>query len=314
MLPLGVRVKLRVSGSRARFYPTMARIYFETSAWNALNRHANRDRLIQVLSDSGDEVLASVITAGEILRTGNEDKRKALCDAMSRIHGSVRPLLDRPHELAEYAARAVLAGEETVEIRESSAAALIRSFLEDPESVKPDDRQLVSAWICSLDEDYLEVMESLKNTGPREGPKFCTPDVLEDAGFNRLFMEKVPLIGRLELTEEQLAEVAARTDIWKAYRGAFAFTVDAGIDKMPATRPGNKHPQKRPGGPDVLQATYLGTCDTFIVDDVWLRESIAGIAAATGLQRRILPSEVFFNELLSALSWHRYLLRATAHP
>jgi hypothetical protein len=39
-------------------------------------------------------------------------------------------------------------------------------------------------------------------------------------------------------------------------------------------------------------------CDTFVVDDTWLRESLTEIAAACGLERRILPANQFFAEVL----------------
>ena len=93
----------------------MARVYFETSAWNSLDRRrpAERERLIQALKETGDEIFASVITAGEILRTNAEGTRKALCDAMVGIHGEVRPLLDHPEYLARYVAEDFLRGEET---------------------------------------------------------------------------------------------------------------------------------------------------------------------------------------------------------
>lgn len=37
----------------------LGRIYFETSAWNSLDRHPKKDWLIAALRTSGAEVLAS---------------------------------------------------------------------------------------------------------------------------------------------------------------------------------------------------------------------------------------------------------------
>lgn len=278
-----------------------ARIYFETSAWNSLNRHPQRRGLIQALKNSGDEIFASVITAGEILRTGNAEKRKELCDAMIGIHGEVRPLLDHPEHLARYVAEDFLQGERTYQIRESRGAARIRSYLEDPASVSEDDRQEVDAWVLAMDEDHLAVFTDLEAVGPRLGPKFHSPQTLERDDFNQLFIDKLPQVAELGLSVERLKQLVAASDVWKAYRASVAFTMNAAIDRMPTTRPGPRgREQKRPGGPDVRQAIYLGVCDTFVVDDAWLRESLTEIAAACGLERRILPSKRFFDEVLEA--------------
>jgi predicted nucleic acid-binding protein len=205
-----------------------ARVYFETSAWNSLNRRrpAERDRLIQALRDSGDEIFASVITAGEILRTDDSEKRKALCDAMIRIHGEIRPLLDQPEHLARYVAEDFLRGERTFRLRESSGAARIRSYLEDPASVSPDDRGQVEAWVLAIDEDHLAVFRDLENVGPRLGPKFHSPETLERDDFNQLFIDKLPQVAELGLSVERLKELAAASDVWKAFSGGLLRFLD----------------------------------------------------------------------------------------
>ncbi len=119
--------------------------------------------------------------------------------------------------------------------------------------------------------------------------------------FNALFAEKVPLVTEIGLSAGDLIELCEKCDVWKAYRAMAAFTIDAAIDRMLENRPSPTHgwPQKRPGGPDIRQAVYLGVCDTFVLRDDWFEESLSVITRAAGIERQITSADLFFDTLIA---------------
>jgi hypothetical protein len=168
-----------------------------------------------------------------------------------------------------------------------------------PDAIAEEERQELEDWVRAMDEDQARVFEDLADVGPRLGPKFCSAESLEHPRLNQIFADKVPVPRELGLSGKQVAELSSASDIWKAYRAGVAFTIDAALDRMPLMRPGPRRPQKRPGGPDVRQAIYLGVCQTLVLKDDWLSESLAEIADAAGLERRIVATDEFFDETLS---------------
>jgi hypothetical protein len=85
-------------------------VYFDTSTWNHLKDHAERDELIRLIQRRKWLVLASVISVGEVLRTPDDFRRQEICSAMRTLHGD-GPLLERPFDLARTAAQSVLRGQ-----------------------------------------------------------------------------------------------------------------------------------------------------------------------------------------------------------
>lgn len=280
------------------------RIYFETSAWNRFAERRDRTAVADVLRRNEDQVLASVITVGEVLRTADPDRRRLLCEAMDALHGSIAPLLDHPDHLAGYAAETSRSGEHGVNLRQGPGATLLSRYLRSPAAVSEEERHEVENWIRAMDEDQTALFEDLARTGPRAGQEFCSAEVLSRPEFSELFAEKVPVAIERGLTGQQVRELSATSDVWKAYRAMVGFAIDAAIDRMPATRtsPSGGRDQRRPGGPDIQQAVYLGVCDTFVLRDGWLQESLIKIASAAGLERRILSTDDFFDELLRQAS------------
>ena len=275
--------------------------FFETSAWNRLADRSDREAIIAGANRRGLRIVAGVYAAGELLSTPSEARRRILCETVTRASDAVAPLLDHPEYLATYAARAWRAGEAELLAGESSGAKRLRFFLERPDRLDDDSRAEIARWIRDgTQADYQAVFDDLSDIGPRVGPPFCSREVLVMPEFNRLFAEKVPLVAELGLSAADLMDLCNACDVWKAYRALAAFTIDAAIDRMPESRPSptGGRPQKRPGGPDIRQAVYLGVCETFVLRDDWFQESLAQIAVAAGLERRIVSTDEFFAELL----------------
>jgi hypothetical protein len=276
-------------------------VYFETSAWNCLARHPEKEDLLKAFDRNGIQVFSSVIVAGEILRTGDPEIRRTLCGVVTRAHGEIAPLLDHPEYLVRYPVEAWRRGDSASVIRQSPGASMLLRYLQNPDEVKPDERREVELWVNAMHEDHAGVFRALAHIGPRAGPPFCSPEVLARPEFHRLFAEKVPVVAELGLSAGDLGGLAAASDIWRVYLAAAAFTIDAAIDRMPETRRvrAGTRPQKRPGGPDVRQAIYLGVCPIFVLRDDCLQESLTVIAAAAELERHIISPERFFAEILN---------------
>jgi hypothetical protein len=45
------------------------KVYFDTSAWNYVSKHVQREELVRRIKQSGATILAGVISVGEVLRT-----------------------------------------------------------------------------------------------------------------------------------------------------------------------------------------------------------------------------------------------------
>jgi hypothetical protein len=277
-------------------------IYFETSAWNRLadldDSQVEAVRL--TLQRRGDIVLASIINVGEILRTDAPERLRRLCRILGAVHPSGAPFLDHPEYLLEAIADSWRRGELAANVRESEAASALASYVRNPDALSADDLEIVHAWVRAMDADQDAIFEDLKDVGPREGPRFCSGSVLDSLEFNQLLVDKIPFMAKKNLSPEEVARLCEASDIWKAYRAMVAFVIDAAIDEMPPERPGRRRPQKRPGGPDLRQAMYLGACDTFVLRDEWLDECLRAVSAACRLERRLVSPDEFFEEALDS--------------
>jgi hypothetical protein len=277
--------------------------YFETSAWNRLADRVDRQALANQMRMQRITVVTGVYAAGEILSTPDKSRRGDLCRLVAHTCDGDRPLLDQPEYLLRYTAEAWREGRGDFLARESPGAVRLRSLLESPEDIDENDRGEVIHWIRQgAHADHEAIFADLRDVGPRVGPPFCSPEVLEMHEFNQLLVEKVPAVSELGLGVNDVLELARVSDVWKAYRAMVAYTIDAAIDRMPASRPSPSggRPEARPGGPDLGQAVYLGACSRFILRDRWLQDALTQIAEAAGLTRQVVATEEFFGSLTRA--------------
>lgn len=131
----------RVAGSQSS-----GKVYFDASAWSDLVRERDRDALVANKRRPA-LVLASVISAGEILRTSDALLRKELSSTMLSLHGD-GPLLERPLDLARAAAIAHLRGDEDMPLPQTSPGRSLLSFLRSPGCA---DRDTIGAWLGNSD-------------------------------------------------------------------------------------------------------------------------------------------------------------------
>src|SRR5438034_7051438 len=84
--------------------------YVDTSAWNGLAKHPERDELVHIIQQRKQVVVASVISVAEVLRIKDLKQRRLICSTMRLLHGE-SSLFERPLDLAGAAARAFFNGE-----------------------------------------------------------------------------------------------------------------------------------------------------------------------------------------------------------
>ncbi len=276
-------------------------VYFETSAWNRLADRPDRDGVIARVKELGLRVVTGLYAAGELLSTTNAGRRRALCELVTRVAHGGAPLLDHPEYLAKYAVQAWRNGEADLLARESPGARRLRFFLENPDRLDDASRREIVQWIQhGAHADHDAVLQDLAPVGPRAGPPFCSEAILRSREWNEAFAAGDPVVKENRLSLDEVEAICEARDVWKAYRAMVAFTGDAGLDRMPVSRPNPKggRDQRRPGGPDIRQAVYLGVCGTFVLQDGWLEESLSHIAAAAGLPRLIVRAESYFEQIL----------------
>lgn len=187
------------------------RSYFDASAWSDLVREPDRDVLVARLQLRPAPVLASVISAGEILRTSDALLRKELCSTMLNLHGD-GPLLESPLDLARAAAIAHLRGDGDMLLPQTSPGRSLLSFLRSPDSA---DRDTIGAWLGNSDANLERFLSVTKPDKPNLTIRYYSPDVLSTEPFLKLLLTLPPAI-ELGLALPQCRELYERVDIWRA--------------------------------------------------------------------------------------------------
>ena len=265
-------------------------VYFDTSAWNHLADHPNREGVIASLRGRHVIVLGSVISAGEILKTPALERREQLCSVMLSLLDE-RPLLERPQTLAKAAAEAVLRGEEDVLLREEPGPGrTLRSYLADPDEAH---EPAIKSWLGNL-EDNLERFRVEVQPDEPSSTHFCSPEVLDSDAFLRCLLE-LPFVAEIGLTLAQVRDLCARTDIWRALAGALASVIGQVMTRAPKKRKG----RKRPGASDLWQAVYLGVVEVFVSGDERQIEAIREASAVLKHPRCVVLTSEYFADLVA---------------
>ncbi len=258
-------------------------VYFDTSAWNALSDRSDQDELIRAFQRAGIQIFASVISAGEILRTSDLRRRATLCKVMKTGHEETPPILDHPDYLLRYAVEAIEKKDDSVLLRESAAAQQLAKCISGPETVTDEEWREVSDWILAIEADCRNVRVDVEAVRSLVGPRLCSPEVLEDVEFNTLMVRHLPIVQTLALDADRLMKLTHQSDIWNAFRASVAYELDLAYQG-----------RGQPGGVDLRQAMYLGACDTFVLRDSRFENALREIATASGLFRDIFTADDFF--------------------
>lgn len=275
------------AGSRERTAELLdaGMVYFDTSAWNALADHSNREGLIASLHRRGAVVLASAISAGEILKTPAAERRTQLCRVMQDLLGE-RALLERPLTIVEAAARAVMRGDEDVLLQQTGPGRTLLAYVSHPEEADGDG---IVAWLGNLDGNLERFRAAVEPPQPTT-TRYDSPDVLNSDAFLGLLLTLPPAVEQGRLSLIRVRELCERSDVWRALAGSLGVVLHEVMSRSPKRKNGHK----RPGASDLWQAVYLGVAEVFVTGDERQLEAVSKVSAILHYPRCVVQASEFF--------------------
>ena len=192
--------------------------YFDTSAWNDIADHVESEAIVAHLQVRAVIVLASVISAGEILKTPSADRLERLCSVMLKLHGD-GALFERPMTLAAEAARAFLREERDFSLPLTGPGRSLLEFLRRPDAA---DKSSIAAWLQNLDRNHERFLREIRPELPDPNTRYYSADLLHSEPFLKL-LATVPVAQELGLSPTQIADLTARVDVWRALAGAMGY-------------------------------------------------------------------------------------------
>jgi hypothetical protein len=276
-------------------------IYFDTSTWNHLQAHDEREQLTRIIHRRNERVLASVISLGQILCTTNDHDRQKLCETMRTLHGD-GPLLSSPFSLARAAAQGVLQEQDDFSLpRNDRSDHLLGGMLD---ATPPIAESWLKDWLKDREIELKEISAALKPLHLKQDLNRL-PEVLDNDAFLKILC-RLPPAKDLGVTVSQMRSIREKSDVWKALGGTLAYmikpsTIDAPNYKRSEIRPSAKR-KVAPDAADLWQAPYLGVVDVFVTGDFRMLDAISEISSASLVRYRRCTelSNSFFDRLLSA--------------
>lgn len=220
--------------------PLLHLAYFDTSAWNDLADDSRSEAIVAELQRRRVIILASVISAGEILKTPARSRVERLRSVMLKLHGD-GPLLERPMTLAAEAARAFFRNEKDFPLPQSGPGRSLLEFLYRPDDA---DKHSIAAWLQNLDRNYDRFLVEIRPEQPNRSTRYYSVEVAHSEPFLKL-LSTLPAAQELGLSLAQVADLSTRVDIWRALAGTMGYIV-TGDGSFSETPTGSKAPW-RPG-------------------------------------------------------------------
>ena len=265
------------------------KVYFDTSAWNYSAKHSLSESLVHALKGSGTIILASVISAGEVLRISDPILRELVCSTIRNLHGDGH-LLERPLDIAKAVAEAFLRGEIDCILPRTGSGEAIYSHLENPSS--PPSEEL-RKWLHNMDDNLNRFIEKTKPPHANPSRRYCTPPVIGRDEFLRLLCQ-FPPAKELGLSVSHLSQLCQASDIWKALGATLAYMMELSATHAPKSR----HGKKRPGGPDLWQTLYLGVSEVFVTGDEGQLSAACTVSACLKYPRCVVSTRDFADGVL----------------
>jgi hypothetical protein len=262
------------------------KVYFDTSAWDYVSKHARREEVVNAIRQSRTVVLASVISVAEALRTRNPRIRESICSTILILHGDGH-LLERPQDLTVAAAEAFLRGEKDVTLPRTESGQAIYTHLMNPTS--PPSKALWD-WLHNMDNNLNRFIEKTRPQQRDLKTRYCTSKVLEREDFLQILCE-LPPTRHLKFSISQMRDLCQASDIWQAQAAALAYMIELSVKHAPKS----KHGKKRPRGPDLWQTVYLGVSEIFVTGDEELLKAASSVSACLRYPRCVVSRESFID-------------------
>ena len=267
-------------------------VYFDTSSWNHLADHHDREKLIHLIQQHKQLVMASVISVGEVL-CSDDLRRQKICSVMRTLHGD-GPLLERPFDLAHAAAQAILQGQNDFCLPLTGAGNYLLHCMLDATEPPPQDE--IWKWLDNEEEKWGKYKADLNCLNLKSNLD-CLPEVLGNDNFLKILCQSPPA-KELGVSVSQMRGICEKSDVWKAFGGTLAYMIKPSTTHAPK----NKKHKRLPGARDLWQAPYLGVVDVFVTGDALMRDAISEISSVVHVRypRSVELSESFFERLLLA--------------
>ena len=259
-------------------------VYFDASAWNRLADHPNREDLTAGLRRRSARVIASVISAGEILRTTGVERRAHLAAVIRDLNPDL-PLFEGPLALAAATAGAALNGESDALLKQSGPGRTLLGYLHRPDAT---DRDPIGAWLQNQESNLEKFRLNVEAPEP-DGTRYHSPAILETDAFLRLLLTLPPAV-ELGLSLAQVRELYERVDVWRALAGTLGYI----LTQIKSRSPEYQGSHRRPGAADLWQAVYLGVAEIFVTRDRRQREAVSEISGVLRYPRCVVhPDDLF---------------------
>jgi hypothetical protein len=271
--------------------PLLQLAYFDTSAWNELADHPRCEGIVAELRRSGVIVLASVISAGEILKTPAHDRVERLRYLLLKLHGD-GPLLERPMTLAAEAARAFLRNDTDFVLPQSGPGRSLLEFLHRPDDA---DSPSITAWLQNLERTHERFLAEIRPEQPNRDTRYYSPEVTRQESFLKV-LSTVPAAQELSLSLAQIADLSSRVDIWRALASTMGYIITLAMAHSPKRQRG----RQRPGGPDMWQVVYLGVAEAFVSSDVRLLDAAREVSSTFPYPRCVVSTGDFLRGIAAS--------------
>jgi len=259
-------------------------VYLDASAWNRLADHPNREGIAHGLRQRNARVIASVISAGEILRTTKLGDRAAQAAVIRDLNPDL-PLFEDPLVIAAATASAALNGESDTLLKQSGPSGTLLGYLHGPDAT---DRDRIGAWLQNKESNLERFRLSVEEPEP-DGTRYHSPAILETDAFLGLLLTFPPAV-ELGLSLAQVRELCERVDVWRALAGTLGYI----LTQIKSRAPARQGSRKRPGAADLWQAVYLGVAEVFVTSDVRQREAVSEISGVLRYPRCVVETADFF--------------------
>ena len=241
----------------------LERLYFDTSHWNRLCDHPRRAEILAGFDHSARAVFPSMINAAELLNTRRAERRADLCSVMVALQRDDHAVLGDPESILARTADAVRRGDDTMLVGDGPAELVLRRWIEDPSSAPDGGRELLRKYTDTMKSDFEVIRADFAEAHRENGFIGDAATAVVLPSFAEYLFENVGVVRRIAESPGEVLFLIQDTAPWRAFAATVAY-------EFHLQRRGllSEETVKPPGGPDMMQLTYMGLVSRFVLTDV----------------------------------------------
>jgi len=129
--------------------------------------------------------------------------------------------------------------------------------------------------------------------------RYHSLEVMRTDAFLEMLLTTPPA-AQLALSLSQARDLCEKVDVWRAFAGTIGYMITQSLSHSP-----KRHHGKRPGGPDLWQAVYLGVVEVFVTRDTRQLEGVVEISSTLTHPRCVVHTHDFLNGVREPTRGHR---------